>query len=271
MFRSRELPDLLKPEAFLYYSRDNLMTVPYWAKHGAQMEPEIMRAASAVVTNSPHLANLAAKANDNSIYVGQGCEIDEYLNVDKDQVPNDLKSLQGPIVGYTGLLTSRRLSIDLIEYAAKKLPHFNFVLVGPEESCFEKSILHELENVFFLGSKKPEDLPAYVSNFDVCINPQIVNELTKGNYPRKVDEYLAAGKPVVATYTPTMEVFKKYCFLVNNGDEFVRALEVAKNSVDEVNIRERQDFAATHSWGNSVKEIYRVVEDVLNNKIKAYA
>ena len=34
MFRSSWLKEILKPNVFIYYTRDNLMTVPYWKKHG---------------------------------------------------------------------------------------------------------------------------------------------------------------------------------------------------------------------------------------------
>jgi hypothetical protein len=37
---------------------------------------------------------------------------------------------------------------------------------------------------------------------------QLSNNLTIGNYPRKIDEYLAMGKPIVATSTKTMQMFK---------------------------------------------------------------
>ena len=118
-------------------------------------------------------------------------------------------------MGYTGLLSDRRLDIDLIEKIALSHPEWNIVLIGPEEENFKKSILHNLENCFFLGNKTPESLPDYIYFFDVCINPQIVNDLTIANYPRKIDEYLAMGKPVIATNTPTMEIFSKHSFLIN--------------------------------------------------------
>ena len=59
-----------------------------------------------------------------------------------------------------------------------------------------------MDNVHFLGAKKTDELASYMEHFDVCINPQVVNDLTIGNYPRKIDEYLAMGKAVVATDTP---------------------------------------------------------------------
>ncbi len=186
------------------------MTVPYWEKHGKSIEPELVKLADVVVANSPHLASLAKVHNPHSYYVGQGCDTESFRGSQSLAKPADVEKILGPILGYAGLLTSRRLDINVLELIAKQRPDWSIVLVGPEEDCFKNSILHQIENIHFLGSKPPQELPAYVSSFDVCINPQIVNELTKGNYPRKIDEYLAAGKATVATYTPTMEVFKDF-------------------------------------------------------------
>ena len=67
-------------------------------------------------------------------------------------IPSDLKMIPKPIVGYMGTLTSDRLDINMIEYIAKDLKHFSFVLVGPEDNNFQNSQLHNLSNVYFLGS-----------------------------------------------------------------------------------------------------------------------
>ena len=74
---------------------------------------------------------------------------------------------------------------------------YSIVLVGPEDEDFMKSKLHQIENIFFLGSKSEVELSSYINGFDVAINPQLVNMMTIGNYPRKIDEYLAMGKPIV--------------------------------------------------------------------------
>ena len=39
----------------------------------------------------------------------------------------------------------------------------------------------------------------------------MVNAVTQGDYPLKIDEYLAMGKPVVATRTP-MALFADYAY-----------------------------------------------------------
>ncbi|MFC7669776.1 glycosyltransferase [Hymenobacter humi] len=60
-----------------------------------------------------------------------------------------------------------------------------------------------------------------MSYFDVCTNPQAVNEVTIGNYPLKIDEYLAMGKPVVATATRAMDMFADYVYLPRNAQEWL--------------------------------------------------
>jgi glycosyltransferase involved in cell wall biosynthesis len=261
MFRSFYLKEFLNPVKYIYYTRDNLMTVPYWKKHGAALEPKLMKKADIILGNSPFLIQTAKKVNSNSHYIGQGCDIEAFSSSKDVAKPNDLSKLKGKIVGYTGLLSDRRLDIDLIEKVALSHPEWNIVLIGPEEENFKKSNLHILENCFFLGNKTPESLPDYIYFFDVCINPQIVNDLTIANYPRKIDEYLAMGKPVVATYTPTMEIFSKHSFLAHSSQEFIRMIEFALNNDDVLIQNERKQFARSHSWENCINNFWVAIEN----------
>jgi teichuronic acid biosynthesis glycosyltransferase TuaH len=138
---------------------------------------------------------------------------------------------------------------------ATSLPEMSFVLVGPADGHFEKSKLREKKNVYFLGFRKPEQTAAYISHFTICINPQLVNPLTNGNYPRKIDEYLAAGKPVIATTTHAMEMFRAYAMLCNSKEEYVENIrkvisEPYWTSDDLKN--KRREFALKHDWEHSV-------------------
>jgi len=171
--------------------------------------------------------------------------------------------LPKPVIGYIGALKSIRLDIDLIKYIAIQNPDWSIVLVGPEDSEFKASELHKLSNVYFLGAKTPDLLPAYMSTFDVCINPQLVNEVTIGNYPRKIDEYLAMGKPVVATRTDAMSVFEEYTYLCNTKEEYVTAIKNALKDDSAEKQLQRIEFASSHTWENSVKEIYKAISTVL--------
>ena len=263
-FNALYLKEFLSPSLFIFYIRDYLRSQKYFEKHGKRSEPLIMQKADGVAANSAYLARYASQFSNNTADVGQGCEVDDFVKAPAAK-PADIAGIAYPIIGYVGSITSTRLDISLIEHIASKKPEWNIVLVGPADEAFKNSALTKMSNVHFLGSKQQNELAAYVHAFDVCINPQLLNQMTIGNYPRKVDEYLAAGKPVVATKTETMEMFGDNAFLCNNGDEYISAIEQA---LKEQNIPEkvagRVAMGTAHTWEASVAKIYSLINDTID-------
>ena len=242
------------PKVSIYYLRDYLLYQNFFSKY-AELEEQVMFQSDLVLTNSEYLREYAEKYNDNSYFIGQGCDFSMYSN-EKYVVPEDLKHIKKPVVGYTGAILADRLDYDLIKFLALNNKDYSYVLVGPEDEYFQKSDLHQLDNVFFLGGKKPEEIPSYIAHFDVCINPQKLNELTIGNYPRKIDEYLALGKPVVAIETKAMAYFKDYVYLAKDEIEFSKMIKDAL-AHNNLYIQERIKFATGHTWEKCVDHIYQ--------------
>ncbi len=259
IFRCFYLKELLKPAVSIYYSRDNMVAVNYWKYHGKRLEPQLIAKSDLCVANSSYLAGYCKKYNPNSYNVGQGCDLDLFTGFNNAFVPHDLAHIQKPVIGYVGALQSIRLDIELLEYIARQKTDWQIVLVGPEDREFTASKLHQYANVHFLGSKTSDLLPAYIAGFDVCINPQIVNEVTIGNYPRKIDEYLAMGKPTVATQTEAMSVFSGFVYLAKNKDEYIPLITKALEEDTPRLQQARIDFAGTHTWENNVKAIYAAI------------
>jgi glycosyltransferase involved in cell wall biosynthesis len=267
MYRSFYLKELLKPELYVYYSRDNFVVVDYWKAHGPKMESELMKKADLVVSNSTYLAEIGKKYNPHSYYVGQGCDISQFNESLINFTPEDIAQIKNPVIGYVGALYSLRLDLDLLQFIAESKPEWSLVLVGPEDAAFKNSNLHKMNNVYFLGQKNPDELPAYVKAFDVCINPQILNEVTIGNYPRKIDEYLAMGKPVIATKTKAMSIFSEYTYQPETKEEYIESITKILNEMNDPKEQERiikrKEFAASHTWENNVNEIYNSINKVL--------
>nr|WP_249207607.1 glycosyltransferase [Chitinophaga hostae] len=197
--------------------------------------------------------------NPSSFYVGQGCDLRLFDATVKHPVPPDVPTGSGPVIGYVGALKSLRLDISTLLKIARERPEWKLVLVGPEDEDFLQSELHRLPNVYFTGKKEVPELPAYVQSFDVCINPQILNVVTVGNYPLKIDEYLAMGKPVVATATKTMELFRDYVYLAATPDDYIPLIEKALSENTDSLTARRIQFAGTHTWENSVAAIYQAI------------
>lgn len=264
-YRSFYLKELLEPSVFVYYTRDNMIATKFFRRYGEKYESRLMAKADAVVANSEFLRDRAMQYNNNAFYVGQGCDLDFFSTKNVKPKPVDLSNIPSPLIGYVGTLTNSRLDIDLLSQIARRNPSWNIVLVGPEDDHFRNSKLHNLENVHFTGRKDPELLPTYIYYFDVAINPQKLNALTIGNYPRKIDEYLAMGKSVVATKTEALCIFKDHVFLAGNADEFIDKIREAITQNSQEIANKRMLFAQEHSWQNNVQRIYDVISDIESN------
>jgi teichuronic acid biosynthesis glycosyltransferase TuaH len=256
-----DLPALLQPEKYIYYIRDNMIGTGYFRKHGPWAEAELMRKADVVVANSQFLADYAANHNARSYYVGQGCELGLFQAGAPMAEPADLAAIPQPRIGYVGYITADRLDLSLLIKLAQAKPEWHFVFVGPEDTPFQTSALHQLANVHFLGLKTSGQLPAYIRHFSVCLNPQVVNDITVGNYPRKIDEYLAMGKPVVATWTQTMKAFQDHVYLTSSLAGYLDLIEKALTENDAARTAARIAFARSHTWQASVQLIREALED----------
>lgn len=260
------LKDFLKPNIFFYLLRDAITSVDYHKKHGKKMHPLLLQKADFVVTNSDTFENFAKKYNPRSFFIGQGCDLELYNDNENNlKVPDDIINIKKPIIGYVGALTTLRLDINILIYIAEQKPNWSLVLIGPRYEGFKNSKLNKIENVYFLGTKKPETLPNYIKGMDVTLNPQILNEITDLNYPLKIDEYLAMGKPVVATKTSFMDFyFSKFSYLAGSKEEYVTLIDKAlKEDSPEAHIK-RVQFANEHSWKNFVDKIYQYIEKFEN-------
>ncbi|WP_339660581.1 glycosyltransferase [uncultured Polaribacter sp.] len=268
MFLGLHLKGLLQPETYAYYMRDYLVKVAYWQKHGERIEPQVVKNADVVLTNSMFFEEFCRQYNPHSYMVGQGCDVSLFNDEDGSiKTSEEFKDIPSPVFGYVGSLTTLRLDIELLEFVAEKKKDWSIVLVGPEDEGFKNSNLHNLPNVYFLGSKNAADLPNYVKGFDVTTNPQLKNNLTIGNYPRKIDEYLAMGKPIVATNTKTMEMFKEHVYLADTKEDYVTLIDKAMAENTNDRIKNRIEYAKSHTWTNNVKAIYDSILKATKNNI----
>ncbi len=269
MFLGLHLKEFLQPKVYAYYMRDYLVKVPYWQKHGERMEPEVVKKADVILTNSEFFEEMCSHINDHSYMVGQGCDVSLFSDVDGSiKVPEEFNNIPQPVIGYVGSLTTLRLDIDLIEYIANQRKDWSVVLVGPEDDDFKKSNLHNLNNVYFLGRKEASELPNYVKGFDVATNPQLTNNLTIGNYPRKIDEYLAMGKPILATQTKAMNMFNDYVYLASSKEEYITLAEKGLKENSKELAENRMEFAKSHTWENNVKTIYNSITKATKHRIE---
>jgi glycosyltransferase involved in cell wall biosynthesis len=110
------------------------------------------------------------------------------------------------LVGYVGVM-GRQEGIDLLLHAARAIVHdhgrtdVQFGLVGGGTSLEEmKALARELsieDHVTFTGRVPDAELLAMLNTADVCVNPDIANEMNDKSTMNKIMEYMALGKPIV--------------------------------------------------------------------------
>ncbi len=148
----------------IFYIRDYMLGVPFFFRHGPRHESGILRKADMVVANSSHLASYARKYNPHSFDIGQGCDLTQFLATDLPATA-DLLAIPKPVIGYTGSVSAWRIDADIIKHIAASLPDCSIVLVGPVDKEFRKEELEAFSNIYFLGSKPPDELAQYVFHF----------------------------------------------------------------------------------------------------------
>jgi teichuronic acid biosynthesis glycosyltransferase TuaH len=256
------LKELLSPALSIYYMRDFLQGYAYWKKHLPVLEPALIKKSDLVVANSIYYAEYSLSYNPRSYYIGQGCNIELFDAGLEHPVPDDMRSFGFPVIGYVGALDSERLDQHIIERVALHNPKWNVVLVGPEDDAFRNGHLHSIPNIHFLGRRPLEQLPAYIKSFDICMNPQLINTITRGNYPLKIDEYLALGKPVVASRTRAMRLFEEHTYQSDRPEEVPALMELALAEDSPDRRAKRIAFARSHTWDNSVGELSLAISEV---------
>ena len=145
------------------------------------------------------------KVNRKAFYIPNAVEFDFFYEAVKNNLPEplELKGIPSPRIGYIGSVWIR-LDYDLLEYIARSRPDWSLVLVGSDEGSWkieEARMLNEIPNVHILPYKSREEIPAYLSYFDVGIIPFKVNALTRTMNPQKMYEYLSVDLDPVENIT----------------------------------------------------------------------
>jgi glycosyltransferase involved in cell wall biosynthesis len=119
------------------------------------------------------------------------------------EVPEAIRSIRRPIVGYVGAL-NQRMDWELLIELADRRADWSFVLVGSDPRA-APSRLHQSGNVHFPGALAYSSALAAISRFDAAVMPVRLSEFSQGNSPLKLRDYFAHGAPVVATRLPDTE------------------------------------------------------------------
>lgn len=138
----------------------------------------------------------------------------------------------GPHVGYVGTLHEERLDLDLLEGLARDARVGTVHLVGPDAmNTVSRLRVQGMKKVILHGPVPAREVPAWTVGLDILISPHRVSQFTLSLDAIKSYEYLASGRPVVATPTSGFQLLASPSLTVVGAPGFADAVARAFTQV----------------------------------------
>jgi glycosyltransferase involved in cell wall biosynthesis len=183
------------------------------------LENELLKSSDVVLYTSHALMKAEQPvAGDRAVFFDHGVDFDRFAGANGPP-PADLVDIPRPIVGFFGGIDDYVVDLDLFRRVAEGLPHCSLVLIG-DATCSMDDLV-SLPNVYWLGFRPYEQIPAYGAAFDVALMPWLRNDWIEHSNPIKLKEYLALGLPVVSTDFPEVHYYRDQIAIARDADEFV--------------------------------------------------
>ena len=262
---------------FIYYwidSYHNLIPEKSFRRIGRLIESRILRTSDCVMAINDQLAiyqiSLGAAGNRVSVIPAgvakdwfnpdvKGTHIRSKLGIDPDE---SLLLFMGWMYEFSGL---REVVSDIIDLDTST--RIRLLIVGKGEL---KEELQELGRkpesrgrVIILDWVPYKELPQYIAASDICILPAFLNDVMRHIVPIKLYEYMACGKPVVATQLPgVMREFRAGNGIVyahSPNDVVSTVLNLIRNEELEVMGQNAASFALKRDWEKIVDAFCRTI------------
>jgi UDP-galactopyranose mutase len=255
----------LSPLAIVYDCMDELSAFKGAPPMLKTLEAELMRRASLVLTGGQSLYEAKRHQHPNIHPFPSSVDVAHFGAARRISVdPPDQAPIPSPRLGFFGVI-DERMDLALLDGIAAARPDWHIVMIGPVVKI-DPASLPRRPNIHYLGSRQYDELPRYISGWDVALLPFARNEATQFISPTKTPEYLAAGKPVVST--SIRDVVRPYgqkglVRIADDAPAFVRACTAAM-AEDRVKRTTQADaFLRQTSWEGTWNRIRLLVDDLL--------
>jgi len=201
--------------------------------------------------------------------VPNGVDLEDFEFDNKDEifVTNSKNKI---VVMYVGHLYHWK-GVDTIVECAKNISDedFVFVIVGGVKEDVErhnKIIKHyQLENVILTGTQSHSLIPKYLKKADILLLPNLAvsEESIKYTSPIKMFEYMASGKPIIASKLPSIEevLSENNATLISPGNYKSLIKELMKFKADPNLYKNKADVAKNdvlaYTWSNHAKKLMK--------------
>jgi GT2 family glycosyltransferase/glycosyltransferase involved in cell wall biosynthesis len=219
-----------------------------------KLEEELVDAADVVITTSAPLQEHLGSRRSSEL-IRNGADVHFFAQAASRDEPSEY---EGKVVGYFGAI-SDWFEVDWIVEAAAAKPEWTFVLVGATDGADVRPLAYQ-SNVVLLGERPYSELPEHLAQFDVAVIPFKLVELILCTNPVKLYEYMAAGKPVVASAMPEAVAATDLVYIADHSEDFVRKLEQAIDEDSDELRSARMAWACEHDWGARARSFKQLID-----------
>jgi len=257
----------IKPSAIIFDCMDELSAFDFAPKELIDMERKLLQMSDIVFTGGLSLYE-AKKHQHGNMYPFPSSIDKQHFASSRSIVsePVEQQRINGIKIGFFGVI-DERFDLELVDYIANERPEWNIVLIGPVVKI-DSATLPTQPNIHYMGQKSYQELPSFLSGWDVALIPFKLNESTRFISPTKTPEYLAAGVPVVST--PIRDVINPYGLqglvqVAGSNEEFLRGIETAlENQNSSTWLTKVDAFLADKSWDDTYKQMKNKITQVLS-------
>lgn len=265
------LPPEMGAKLSLYHCIDDISQNAYTARHGIQLEAKACQQADCTLVTSTNLYQLKAPIARRVQTFFNAADVAIFAKARTESYPRPeaLNHRPGQVIGFIGNLDELRIDYVLLRQIAQHFPDKTLLLVGPVNSIAPAEIgLTDLPNVVFAGSRPLQDLPPLLQYMDCVLIPFLCNTLTFSIYPLKINEYLAAGKPVVSTrFSADIGTFAPYIYLADDSESFIRQIGSALQENNPASVSERVAVANQNTWEARIEQLFALVNTLSETTI----
>jgi GT2 family glycosyltransferase/glycosyltransferase involved in cell wall biosynthesis len=235
-----------------YDCMDEWTNFPGFGESVLSLEEKLVRGADATIVSADRLEEKWNGTAPRLVLARNAMDAEHYRAGFK---PNTLLGdAKHPIIGYYGALASW-VDVPLLEKIADRHPKATIVLAGGQFDV-DLTAVAARANVRLLGQRPYEEMPQLLWNFDACVIPFLVNDITEATNPVKFYEYLYGGKPVVSPALTELLPYAELSYLARGHDEFLAQLDRAlAEPTDDPRRAARRRVAEENDWAHRYEAI----------------
>ena len=224
------------------------------------MEEAMLDRADLVVTTSTALQQSRARGQTTPKILTHGVDI-EHFSRRPSCCPAEIANISKPILGFYGLI-DQRLDSDLVCALLAKRPEWQWVFIG--NSLIPLDTLKKFPNFHHVEAVDYARLPDFAASFAAAFLPYRVNAQTASINPLKLREYIATGKPVIATPLPEAINLAPAVTIASDAASFVACIERALQ--DNTPAEVRRAAVQGETWPDKAELLANWIDEALKEE-----